>query len=107
MQVVPDMEWAAQGKFVTWTERLTRSCREFMYGHACNLPPQYRRSIVPPQCSSLLGRSYAYDRGAGTVTFPEQYGVRIGKGAMPTVECRCGTVECRNGTLVPHPSTRE
>ena len=32
MQVVPDMEWAAQGKFVTWTERLTRSCREFMYG---------------------------------------------------------------------------
>jgi len=52
-QVVPDMEWAAQGKFVTWTERLTRSCREFIY---------------------------AYDRGAGTVTFPEQYGVRIGKG---------------------------
>jgi hypothetical protein len=44
------------------------------------LPPQYHRSAQ----QSLLGRSYAYDRGAGTVTFPEQYGVRIGKGAMPT-----------------------
>ena len=51
------------------------------------LPPQYHRSAQ----QSLLGRSYAYDRGAGTVTFPEQYGVRIGKGAMDAH----GTVECR------------
>jgi hypothetical protein len=31
--------------------------------------------------------SYAYDRGAGTVTFPDQYGVRIGKGVYCSTLC--------------------